>query len=85
MSEKPSWPADEAADDAPVGVIRLARAALAAPAPPPEAEHESREQLLAQFHEAALSPRSLHEMHPASADDSLTDRVGRALRLLLGR
>ena len=85
MPEKSSWPADEAADAAPVGVIQLAASALTAPVPPPDAEQDSREQVLAQFQEGALPSSTLHPLAPTPADSSLTDRVGRALRRFLGR
>ncbi|MBV9852350.1 MAG: hypothetical protein JO250_22020 [Armatimonadetes bacterium] len=85
MSEKPSWSAGEAADDEPAGIVRLARAALAAPAPPSEAEHGSRERVLAQFRESALPPRHLHAAPPTPADPFGAALLGRVLRRLLGR
>lgn len=43
------------------GTVKLARAALSAPEPPPDAEADSRRQVETLMQDAALSPRILRE------------------------
>ena len=83
MSKPMSWPDGEAADDEREGVVHLARAAFRAPAPPPEAESASRERVLAQFREAEMTPRHLHETAPVPLPPA--PLLKRVLRRLLGQ
>ena len=85
MPEQPFWSADDTAADEASGVGRLASAALASPTPGPDAEQASRERVLRQYREDALSPRPLHPATPGPAAPSVAQRLGRVLRNLLGR
>lgn len=64
MSEKIDSSALDGALDSPAlsGTVRLAQSALRSPAPPAQAEAESRRQVETLMQEAVLSPRVLREL-----------------------
>ena len=86
MSDEPerNFPASSDGGALPIGVVRLAQAALNAPPPNPEAEAAAQERALAAYQEALITPRPLHEEPWRSGSPSLPARIGRFFRRLGG-
>lgn len=69
----------------PPGVVRLLRAALRAPDPPPGAESASEARILSAYEAARLDPRPLNpETWTADAAAGLAGRLARFIRRLRG-
>ena len=77
MSEEVDSSALNSSLDAPAlsGTVRLAESALRSPAPPAQAEADSRRQVETLMQEAALSPRVLRELADQSTPHSWLERL----------
>ena len=77
MSEEVDSSALDPSIDSPAlsGAVQLAQSALRSPAPPAQAEAESRRQVETLMQEAALSPRVLRELAADRPDHSWWERL----------